>query len=377
MPPLKTKSVLGQETTLLKSRNVETGVTTLGGHLWPAKFRIGDRWISPLAAAPWAMEKPALPNILKVLRGDFFCMPFGGNGTAHAGEKHPIHGETANRKWKREPDSGPGSLHFSLRTTVRRARVDKVISLIEDHPAIYQKHVISGMSGRMPLGHHAMLHLPAEGSARISTSPFVHGQVFPGEFENPAEGGYSCLKKGSLFSSLKKVSGADGRMADLSIYPAREGFEDLVMLVSDDSTPFAWTAAVVAEEGWVWFSLKDPRVLRSTVFWMSNGGRHYAPWSGRHRGVIGLEDVTAYFHCGYAESVRPNPLSKSGIPTFLEFTPARPVSVNSIMAVAAIPGDFDEVREIREGKKAGTVELQSRSGRTVRVPLDVRFLFRD
>ena len=375
MPPFETRSILGQETSLIKTRCVEAGVTTLGGQLWPAKFRVGPRWVSPLSAAPWALENPSAPNILKVLRGDFFCMPFGGNATAHAGERHPVHGETANRKWKREPSPAADVLHFSLRTKIRRGRVDKFISLIEGHPAIYQKHLVAGLSGRMPVGYHAMLHFPKQGSARISTSAFVRGQVFPGQFENATEGGYSRLKKGAPFSSLKNVPQADGGKADLSVYPAREGFEDLVMLVSDPSLPFAWTAAVVAEQGWVWFSLKDPRVLRSTVFWMSNGGRHYPPWSGRHRGVIGVEDVTSNFHHGHAESVRPNPLSKAGIPTCLDFAPDTSVSVNSIMAVAPIPGGFDEVLHIREGKNGRSVELESRSGKTVKVPLDPGFLF--
>lgn len=375
MPPYKTKSILGQETSLIKTSSVELGVTTLGGQIWPAKFRIGPRWISPLSAAPWALENPPAPNIIKVLRGDFFCIPFGGNGTVHAGEKYPVHGETANRKWKREPSQTPGTLHFSLRTKIRRGRVDKFISLVEGHSAIYQKHVVSGLSGRMPVGYHAMLHFPKQGSARISTSGIVRGQVFPGQFENPVEGGYTSLKQGAEFSSIKKVPKADGGSADLSVYPAREGFEDLVMLISDPSLPFAWTSAVVAEEGWVWFSLKDPRILRSTIFWMSNGGRHYAPWSGRHRGVIGIEDVTANFHYGHAESVRPNPLSKAGIPTGIEFEPGSPVSVNSIMAMAAIPKGFDEVRQIREGKGGRSVELESRSGKTIKVPLDAGFLF--
>ncbi len=373
--PASQKTILGQETSLIKTRDVEAGVTTLGGQLWPAKFRVGDNWISPLSAAPWAAENQALPNILKVLRGDFFCMPFGGNSTVHAGERHPVHGETANGKWKRELSPDPQALHFSLRTKVRRGRVDKLISLVEGHPAIYQKHVVSGMSGRIPAGYHAMLHFPKQGSARISTSAFVRGQAFPGQFENPVEGGYSCLKKGAAFTSLKNVPMADGGKADLSVYPAREGFEDLVMLVSDPSQPFAWTAAVVAEEGWVWFSLKDPRVLRSTIFWMSNGGRHYAPWSGRHRGVIGIEDVTANFHFGHAESVRPNALSKAGIPTCFDFHPGTDTHINSIMAVAVVPKGFDEVRNIRAGKSGRFIELESRSGKTVKVPMDLDFLF--
>lgn len=366
--------ILGQETTLIRTAKVQAGVTALGGHLWPAKFRVGSRWISPLSAAPWAGEEHALPNILKILRGDFFCLPFGGNGTVLGGERHPVHGETANRKWSLAASSTQKAVHLSLATRIRRGRVDKYISLVEGHPAIYQRHVISGMSGRLPAGYHAMLSLPGQGAARISTSPFVHGQVFPGQFENPVEGGYSCLKQGAVFTSLKNVPMANGGKADLSVYPAREGFEDLVMLSADPSLPFAWTAAVVAKEGWVWFSLKDPRVLRSTIFWMSNGGRHYPPWNGRHRRVIGLEDVTSYFHHGHAESVKPNALSRAGIPTALDFDPERSATLNSIMAVAPVPKGFDEVRHIRAAKDGRSVALESRSGKTVKVRLDLGFL---
>ena len=88
-----------------------------------------------------------------------------------------------------------------------------------------------------------------------------------------------------------------------------------------------------------------------------------------------MEDVTSFFHCGHAESVRKNLLNKAGIPTCLEFRPDSPVAVNSIMAVAPIPKGFDEVRQIREGKSSRSVELESRSGKKIKVPLDLKFLF--
>jgi cobalt/nickel transport system permease protein len=55
-------------------------------------------------------------QVLRVLRGDFFCLPFGGNATAWHGEKHPLHGETANREWRLESFrfSSVLFLHFLL-----------------------------------------------------------------------------------------------------------------------------------------------------------------------------------------------------------------------------------------------------------------------
>ena len=178
-----------------------------------------------------------MPAILRALRGDFFCLPFGGNATPYRGEKHPMHGETANAKWRLEAEEHGGgrhSLHLSLKTRVRPGRVDKEICLADGEDTVYSRHTISGMSGPMCLGHHAMLKFPeAEGSGAISTSRFVYGQVLPAVFEQPELGGYSSLKMGAEFQSLQAVPTATGGVADLSRYPARRGFEDLVMVVSD------------------------------------------------------------------------------------------------------------------------------------------------
>jgi hypothetical protein len=108
------------------------------------------------------------------------------------------------------------------------------------------------------------------------------------------------------------------------------------------------------------------------MLWISNGGRHYPPWNGRHTGVMGLEDVTAYFAYGQAESVGANPLNHRGIPTALKFDPRRPTTVSTIMGVAAIPRGFDRVATIRP--VAGGIELAATSGRTVKAPLDLGWL---
>jgi hypothetical protein len=110
-------------------------------------------------------------------------------------------------------------------------------------------------------------------------------------------------------------------MADLSRYPARRGFEDLVMLVSDPDASFSWTAVTFPGQRYVWFAVKDPRVLASTILWLSNGGRHYAPWNSRHVNVMGLEEVTGHFHDGLAESAAENPISRRGYRTCFELDP--------------------------------------------------------
>ena len=368
--------IQGQESLTLATDEVEAAVTQQAGHLAPVRFRIRkNKWVEPFEVAPWAGETidPETPQVLQVMRGDFFCMPFGGNETPYRGEKHPPHGETANAKWTLKTSTSQ-RLVASMQTEVRKGSVEKSIELVPGHSAIYSRHVISGMKGPMSYGHHPILKIPEGVTGRISTSRFIHGQVLPSAFEDPAKGGYSILKPGGKFKSLRRVPQSDGKTADLSHYPAREGFEDLVMMAADASLPFSWTALVLPEEGYVWFSLKSPRVLRSTIFWMSNGGRHYAPWSGRHRRVIGLEEVTSNFHYGLAESAKPNALNQAGMETCAQLNPKKPLIVNYIMAVSAIPSGFDMVKNIRASADNKSVTLISHSGKTIPLALNASFI---
>ena len=344
--------------------------TPCAGHLQPE--RQTDR---AFLGRAWATEKvdKSLPPVLRVLRGDFFCMPFGGNATPYRGERHQLHGETANSKWKLE-SAEEGHLHLSLQTKIRPGRVDKQIFLRDGQNIVYQRHVVSGMSGPMSFGHHATLRFPDQpGSGLISTSRFAFGQVFPDWFEKPEDRGYQALKPGAEFDSLAAVPTLTGDTADVSRYPARRGYEDLVGLVADPTLTLGWTAVAFPKQRYAWFALRDPRVLTGTLFWITNGGRHYAPWNGRHVNVMGLEDVTAYYGPGLAESVGENPLTRRGYRTCAQLDPAAPLVVNYIFGVAGLPAGFDEVARIEP--VAGGVELRSQSGKSVRAKVQTEFLY--
>ncbi len=365
----ETQTVCGQPSWRIATKNMEAYITKTGGHLGPVTFEVAGRQIQPYSIAPWAEEKGEAPlhPLLKVLRGDFFCMPFGANATAFQGEKHPPHGETASGNWRfdaMEVSDCQSSLHLSMDTQTRPGRVDKNITLIEGHSAVYCRHVISAMSGPMTLGHHATLRFPdVPGSGRVSTSPFVYGQVIPRPFEQPEQKGYYMLKPGASFISLDKVPTITGEWADLSSYPARRGFEDLVTVVSEKEAPFAWTAVTFPAERYVWFALKNPRILSQTIFWISNGGRHYPPWNGRHVNVMGLEEVTSYFDFGLAESARPNPLTEKGVMTCVSLDPKKPLIIPYVMAVASIPSGFDKVANIEPEPEKDEVWLLSAGGK--------------
>ena len=368
----------GQAGWSFKSSRVKAFLTRTGGHLAPVVFKLGRKSVQPFSITPWAKEPlPAdLPTMLRIARGDFFCVPFGGNATPYRGERHPAHGETANRDWTFESldcAGGTTTLHTSMRTRARRGRVDKRLILRDGHAAVYSEHVLSGMSGPMCIGTHPMLLFPDQpGAGAITTSAFKRGFVVPTAWEKPEAKGYSLLKPGAPFSSLERVPAAAGGSLDLSLYPARRGFEELVEVISDARLPFAWSAVTLPGAGYMFFQLKNPRVLRETVLWFSNGGRHYPPWNGRHVNVVGVEEVTSFFHLGLAESAKPNLLTRAGGPTAVQLRPDRPLRVAHILALAAIPRGFDAVNSIVPAK--GGVTLVSRSGRKVFAPLDLDFV---
>lgn len=378
MRPVRLQKIHGQPSWPLGSDKVSAILTKQGGHLGPVTFRLGNRTVSPYSVAPWAEEKidPALPPVLQGLRGDFFCAPFGGNETAYRGERHPPHGESANCMWRFASCSEEAigrTWRWSLETAVRPGQIEKIIALKEGETNLYCRHLLSQMDGPMDFGHHAMLKFP-EGLATgvISTSKLHFGQVAPVPFELPENRGYSSLKTGSRFTRLDRVPANAGGFADLRFYPARQGYEDLVLLAHQAEPDFAWTAVTFPSERYVWFSLKDPQVLKSTIFWISNGGRHYAPWNGRHLGVLGIEEVTAYFHYGLAESVRQNPLNKAGIATCVRLKKSAPLMVNYIMGVVEIPKGFDRVKQIE--RVSGGIRLRADSGLRVEAKVATEFL---
>ena len=144
------------------------------------------------------------------------------------------------------------------------------------------------------------------------------------------------------------------------------------MLMGKPGRTLGWSAVTFPRERWVFLQLKNPAVLRHTILWHSHGGRHYAPWNGRHRGVLGLEETTSYFHLGLAESARPNALSRAGYPTTVPLSAKKPLRVAHILAVAAIPRGFDLVADVRAAP--GGIVITAQNGRTARLPLDVGFL---
>src|SRR5438046_10380106 len=98
------------------------------------------------------------------------------------------------------------------------------------------------MQGPMTVGHHALLKVPPGAAGKISTSRFEHGQVLPSAFESAEGGGYQSLRPGAVFRSLKRVPLQDGSHADLTLFPARPGYDDLVLVAAPTRLAVAWSS---------------------------------------------------------------------------------------------------------------------------------------
>ena len=378
------RTIHSQPSWILANDDVELAVTKVGGHMAPVTFaRKSAVPIRPYYVSPWQDEHlQNLPAaVLGPLRGDFFCMPFGGNDAPRGGERHVPHGETATAEWtfagrSREPD-GTETLTLTLDTKVRPGKVTKQLALEPGEPVIYCRHVIEGFAGPTPLGHHATLAMPThERALAVSVSPFRLGMTAPGVFSDPAKGEYQALASGSRFTDLTSVPSLfkEPAAVDCSRFPVRRGYADLLAVVADDEalagTP-AWTAAVNTQDHWAWFALRDPAVLPTTVFWIENGGRHGLPWNGRNS-CLGLEDVCAFFAEGLVPSIEPNLLSAAGIRTAVALDASRPTEIRSIQGAVRVPEDFGRIRTIRFEDRG--IVLVPEAGPPVSVPVRHRFV---
>jgi len=360
----------GEPSWCLSHDRVRLQVTSRGGHLAPVEFTLGERTVSPYALAPWVPDEvdEGLPELLKVLRGDFLCFPFGPQ--QHA----PPHGASANAEWQIVA-GGNEMLHLGMDDPDSGAWLEKILSLKEGETVIYCEHRISGAEGKYSYGNHPILDCSflTDGAGRVSVSPFRWGSVYPGFFSNPLNREYGALKPAGEFTDLREVPLATGGTTDLTRYPCRQGYDDLVMMVAEPATaeqPFAWSAAVL--DGYVWFSLKNPADFPATLFWISNGGRHGEPWSGRHFGRIGIEEVCSHF-CDGVDISREDRLKDRGIPTARDFRKDEVVSLRIAQAVTEVPQGFGRVTAIRPAGP-GKVSITGESGQSVESAIDWNFV---
>lgn len=251
-------------------------------------FAEGGRDLRPMHRVPWAgeaMPEGSLPHLAR-MEGDFFCAPFATGG----GSAPILHGWPANGRWSVQTVD-TGALQAVLDVPVQGARLTKALHLRDGHPFLYQTHVFTGGSGAISVANHAMISLPEGGLVATSAKSGWQTPAEPQE-KDPARG-RSCLSYPAATTDPRRFPAADGGTVDLTVYPFRTRHEDFVIGTEAPGSPLGWTAVVRKGRGELYLSLRNPAVLPMTMLWHSEGGRDYAPWSGRQRNCLGVEEGNA------------------------------------------------------------------------------------
>ena len=310
---------------------------SLGGMVAPLRLRLADgRWVEPLHIAPWVGDllPPDAPGILRGLRGDFPCVPFGTGDPGplaprwsdipHAAEGPP-HGAPANSDWQIEAQADALHAHFTYP---------------DDSPiTALQQHIRPGGPGRvrlsltvhprrdchLPIALHPIFRLSATpGGTRLSP-----GQPGPVWTHPSHSGDDPCpLVPDQIAHDLAHLAARTGEALDYTALPLAIAAESRLLL-PQASGPFT---LLHSPENWSVTLDWDRTILPSVMLWVSNHGRPAAPWNGRHI-ALGIEPCAAAFDLGTAASIGQTPLTRAGVKTAVELQARKPLTIHHTISV--------------------------------------------
>lgn len=341
------------------------------GHIADLTIEAGGRILKPLHRAPW-VDEPVTKTAdwspgTKGLSGDFLCAPFSTSDV----EPAPLHGWSANSRWQvveSHAIAGGSQARLRLERRILGTTVEKVLTLRDGHPFLYQEHTFIGGNGELPAAHHPMTAMREGG--RIAFSPKRLAMTPDAPLEpDPSRGRYALAYPGQS-ADLTAFPRAGGGTWDLTRYSAGGSDEDFVILVEAPHSGPGWTAVARQSEVDLVMALKDPAELPVTMLWLSNGGRDYAPWNGRHRGVLGIEDGRTAV--GHRASLGDNPLSRMGVATSFRLRPEGEVRFRHV--IGAAPLVSAGVPPLRIETDEGALTAIFANGETLRLPFDDGFL---
>jgi hypothetical protein len=314
----------------------------------PADLVLDDgRSIQPFAVAPWAddhsADHDALPPLLKRLRGEWACVPYGmpdppANLPEHWRPPLPLqredksfHGHSSNAPWQLGGRTG-GSLELVLDYPASHPvrRVTRRISGVQGRSALALELSIETRADTvLPVGLHPTFRLPAEvGSARLTFDADPRLHTYPID----AEDGVSRLQPDLRSQPLDRIPCKDGSLADLGRHPLPFATEELALVTGHGGGA---TLANTAEAYAVRLSW-DAAAFPSCMLWMSNKGRAAYPWNSRFQ-ALAIEPVIAPFDLGTdIARDRNNPLNRAGIATARAFNANTPWTTRYMIEVSAI-----------------------------------------
>ncbi|MER8373628.1 hypothetical protein [Mesorhizobium sp. M1406] len=308
-------------------------VQRLGAMLASITFLLADgRQISPMHIAPWSHEPgaEALPGILRRLRGEWPCVPFGYSVPAGGWPEgwtrvmgppeldEEVHGHSSNHDWAwRDSESGSLSLVLDYPKGSPVERVERTITPDQSAPAIDIEFKIAVRRAcRLPIGLHPVFRLPFEtGAAALELGGFDEGRTYP----HDVEPGAALFARTKTFFELSAVPSRSGGAIDASLLPLAADTEELLQIEGVDGV----AALANHEDGYRVELSWQKEHFPSLLLWYSNRGRKAAPWNGRHV-AIGIEPICSAFGLGPATALADNPIAQSGIATALEFSAEKP-----------------------------------------------------
>lgn len=326
-------------------------VQSLGGMLGPVTLRLdhsgsngGSRELDVMHVAPWHGMTAAdqLPGILRRLRGEWPCVPFGRTDRPHdlppgwhtrEADDAWGHGYAANHHWTCV-EATPDRLHLAIDYPAASAiaRVERIIAADPHAPALeIALTVHARRAARVPLGLHPTFRLPPM-PGRVAVRLGMHEGVH--SYPATAPGGISRLLPDTRSDSLEQMRGIDGAL-DLSRLPLAGPCEELLQVRAPQATagapPFALHYLDYGASVGLWW---DTTQLPDLMLWISNGGRINFPWMSRHL-AIGAEPVNSLFDLGrVAQAPQGHPLAdRLGVP----LQPGQPWQTRYRIAAWAAP----------------------------------------
>jgi hypothetical protein len=311
--------------------------------LGPAWFRLPDgREIQPFAVAPWSddttPEHDRLPGLLRRLRGEWPCVPFGvassrelpaewTGGPAFDADRWP-HGYGANHDW----------------SLVARddSRIEIVIDYPPDHPVRRLRRTVEGVPGKPQLSCSLEIEMRAAAELCLALHPVFRLPHQPRSAELVVRGlraGRTYPVRGDATSRVQP----DASFERLSAVPAEEGTRDLSLLpFAEPEEELLQVAADAGEvtllnhaEGYAVSLTYDATLFPTVVLWMANGGNTAYPWNGRFQ-ALGIEPARAAFDLGSEASLAANPWQRAGVPTAIALTPAGGLRTRYSIGAAAL-----------------------------------------
>jgi len=283
-------------------------VQALGGMLGPVNLRLGDeRELQIMHVAPWAgtTGAVALPGVLRRLRGEWPCLPFGRTDQpqdlpdgwrTHVPIDTWTHGYAANHRW-RCIDATPQRVHLAIDypPDADIERIERTIAVAPDSPALELSLTIwARRATRVPAGLHPTFRLPPE-PGRVRVLLGKHDGVF--SYPAHAPGAVSRLRPDTRSAHLSHMAGVDGPI-DFAALPLSRPTEELMQVKSlggvDGAAPFALHYLDYDACVGMWW---DQTAFPDLMLWISNGGRIHFPWMSRHL-ALGAEPVNSLFDLG-------------------------------------------------------------------------------